>query len=196
MFFKIAKALVKFVCKLWFRVTLTGEENIPREGGCMLCLNHTSLWDPPLVTALLKRRVYFIAKEELFGHFFVGWVLRSIGTIPVKRGQADLGAIKTSIRALREGKMLGIFPAGRRTRPGQKVKIKSGVALIATRSGVPVVPVYINGTFKPFSKLSITIGEPVDMSVYEGQKLAAEELDALSNDIYNRVMALSGVEKA
>ncbi len=190
MFFRVAKVLVRFFMRLYFRVSIEGEEHIPSEGGCVLCINHISLWDPPVLMAMLERQIFFIAKEELFHHPFLSWLLPKIGTVPIKRDHGDIGAIKAALRVVRDGRVLGIFPTGRRVLPGQKATVKAGVALIATMSKAPVVPIYMDAVYRPFHKVHIIIGEPMDFSSYSGQRLETAELKVLANDIYNHILAL------
>lgn len=190
MFFRVAKVLVRLFMRLYYRITIDGQEHIPAEGGCVLCINHSSLWDPPVLMAMLERQIFFIAKEELFHHPFLSWLLPKIGTVPIKRDHGDVGAIKSALRVIRDGRVLGIFPSGRRVLPGQKVNVKAGVALIATMSKAPVIPIYVDAVYRPFHKVHIIIGKPMDFSSYGGRRLETSELKLLANDIYGHIMAL------
>lgn len=190
MFFRGAKVLVRLFMRLYYRITIDGQENIPAEGGCVLCINHTSLWDPPVLMAMLERQIFFIAKEELFHHPFLSWLLPKIGTVPIKRDHGDVGAIKSALRVIKSGRVLGIFPSGRRVLPGQKATVKAGVALIATMSKAPVIPIYLDAVYRPFHKVHIIIGEPMDFSAYDGRRLETSELKILANEMYGHIMAL------
>ena len=195
MIFKILVPIVRFFVKLVFRVRIVGEENIPKDGGCIICANHSSNWDPVFLVVLLTRRIYFMAKAELFKVPLLGALLKSIGMIPVKRSGADISAIRTSISNLNDGKALGIFPSGKRVKKGEDASAKSGVVFIAVKAAVPAVPVYIDTTYRLFSKVTIHIGKPEDFSVYNKAKLSSEQLSELSEGLFKNIYALSEVEK-
>ena len=195
MIFKILVPIVRFFVKLVFRVRIVGEENIPKDGGCIICANHSSNWDPVFLVVLLTRRIYLMAKAELFKVPLLGALLKSIGMIPVKRSGADISAIRTSISNLNDGKALGIFPSGKRVKKGEDASAKSGVVFIAVKAAVPAVPVYIDTTYRLFSKVTIHIGKPEDFSVYNKAKLSSEQLSELSEGLFKNIYALSEVEK-
>ncbi len=190
MFLKIVKPIVKAFLNVIFRVRVEGEENIPREGGCMICANHISLWDPVMLIIYLTRPVTFMAKAELFKIPVVSSVLKAVKAFPVKRGTGDIGAVKAALKALKEENVLGIFPTGAREKKVEKVKVKAGIALIAAKAGTKIVPIYIDTEFKLFKEVVLRIGEPVDFAEYKGQKLHAEDLDRLSKDVYSRILSL------
>ncbi len=195
MFYKCLIAIVGAFVKVVFRVRIEGEENIPAEGGCIVCANHSSNWDPVFLIVLLSRRIFFMAKAELFKVPLLGWLIKSIGMIPVKRAGTDISAVRTAINVLKEDKALGIFPSGRRVKKGEEAGAKSGVAFIAVKAAVPVVPIYIETTYKPFSKLTIHIGEAHDFAVYNKAKLTSEQLSEISSDLFKNIYALAGDNK-
>lgn len=190
MFYKIMKPLAKAFCRLIFRVKITGEENFP-EGSFMLCANHSSNWDPVILLLFLKRKVHFLGKQELFKNPFLRYIVSSFGMIPIKRGQADMSAIKSAISVLGSGKILGVFPAGTRTKVLKRGQAKSGAALIGARCGCKAVPLSIISTYKPFSKININIGKPIDLSEFKGKKLDNAELQGIADDIYDKIIDLS-----
>lgn len=189
--FKVLVTLVKAFVKVIFRVRVVGEENIPAEGGCIVCANHASNWDPVLLIVLLTRRLYFMAKAELFSVPLLGALIKGVGMIPVKRNSSDITAIRTAISVLNDGKALGIFPGGRRVKKGEEASAKSGVAFIAVKAAVPVVPVHIEATYKLFSKVTIHIGKAQDFAVYNRARLSSEELGQISNDLFKNIYALA-----
>lgn len=187
--------LVKGFLKLFFRVEIIGEENIPKEGGCIVCANHISNWDPVFLVAFLTRRIYFMAKESLFRIPFIGWLLKTVGMIPVKRTGNDISAVRTSIATLNSGKALGIFPSGRRNKKDEVPTVKSGVAFIAVKAAVPAVPIYIEANYRIFSKVIIHIGEAVDFAVYNKAKMSSEQLGEISSDLFKNIYALAEDKK-
>lgn len=195
MLFKILKTVVALFVRLFFRVRVVGEENIPTEGGCIICANHVSNWDPVFLIALLKRRIYFMGKDELFHIIGLGAILKAIGIIPVKRNSSDIAAVRTALRNLSEGKALGIFPNGRRVKKGEVADVKSGVAFIAVKAAAPVVPIFIESSYRIFGKVIIHIGEAEDFDVYGKAKLTSEQLGEISYGLYEKICALAGDEK-
>lgn len=192
MFYNTVKTLVKGFINVFFRVEVEGKDNIPAEGSCLICANHSSNWDPVFLVALTKRKINFMAKAELFRIPLLKWVLGRFGAFPVQRGKADIGAVKKSMSILNSGDVLGMFPTGTRNSDEQNADVKAGAALIATRCGTTVLPVYIKSNrYIIFSKVKVTYGTPVDMSEYKGTKPDQETLQEISNDIYRRIMELS-----
>lgn len=121
-----------------------GWETIP-EGACLFASNHQSMVDPPLVGSCLPREIAFVARRSLFDNPIFGFVIRACHSIPLDRGQADVGAIRAALGALAAGQGLLIFPEGTRSPDGVIADAKAGAGLLACRSGAPVVPVRIRG---------------------------------------------------
>lgn len=132
---------------LLFPFKAVGRENIPDTPGrppLILCCNHISVIDPVFLEMCQKRHVYFMAKEEIFKNRLATWFFgKQLGAFPVKRGAGDTGALDTARRIVEEGKLLGIFPEGTRSKDGQLGRAKSGAALIAAQTGAAVLPVAI-----------------------------------------------------
>ncbi|GIQ71045.1 1-acyl-sn-glycerol-3-phosphate acyltransferase [Xylanibacillus composti] len=162
----VTYGLGKILCRMiyygLFRLSVHGRDHIPEQGPIILCSNHISNLDPPLVGLPLTRRVHFMAKEELFKVPVLGYLIRAVGAFPVKRGGVSKESIKTALTLLKQGKVLGIFPEG--TRRSQDGAAKRGAAVLALRAHAQVVPVAIVGRYKVFSKLAIYYGEPLDLS--------------------------------
>ncbi len=190
MFYKIVKPIARAFCRIFFRVEINGEENFLR-GPFMVCANHSSNWDPVMLLLFIKRKIHFLGKQELFKNPFLRYIVSSFGMIPIKRGQADMTAVKAAIKVLDSGEILGIFPSGRRNKKLEKGQAKSGAAMIGTRCGSKVVPLSIISSYKPFSKVKINIGKPIDLSEYKGKKLTSDELLEISDNIYDKIIELS-----
>ncbi len=167
-----------------------GMDNIP-EGNVVIAGNHTDLADP-VVTCLalgMGRQVRPMAKMELRRIPVLGWLLDRAGAIYVDRGNADLKAVKTSLKHLKEGGKLLVFPEGTRVRDGQQVEAKDGAALMATRTNSPLIPVYISEK-KPWFRWSyVVFGEPF-YPQFQGRKPTAEELDATTKELMSRIRKL------
>lgn len=191
--YKFICFLVKAFMSLIFRIKVNGSENIPAEGGFLLCSNHLSNWDPPLLQICIKRRIRYMAKDELFHVPVLGAVLKGIKAIPVKRSGSDITAIKTAIRTVKDGGVIGIFPTGQREKVKGEGEVKAGVGLLAVKTEVPVVPVYINAKYRIFSKVTVTIGKPQLYCTEEGVKATAQFLEDVSKEIYASIKKLDEV---
>jgi len=159
----------------FYRVKVINKENIPDKGAALLCANHIGELDMFFIGYRLKRLVRWMAKEELFKNKLVGAFISWLGAFPIKRGKADVESIKTSIRLLNEGHIVGIFPEGTRmrNRDRNKIKVHRGAAMIALRAGVPIIPVAIEASYKPFSKVRVVFGKPFRIEDVYNQKQIA-----------------------
>lgn len=166
--------------QLCFGCERQGVENIPREGGLILAANHISNWDPPVAAAFVPRKVHYMAKEELFRVPLFSQAIRALGAFPVRRGASDRAAIRKAINLLADGACLGVFPEGTRSRTGQLGKAEPGLALLAVKSGAPVVPTAIVGTNRIFSKgcffprVEIRYGKPLAFTADRADRAAMQ----------------------
>ncbi|WP_068785240.1 lysophospholipid acyltransferase family protein [Paenibacillus phocaensis] len=168
MIYRFCRSVLRILYKLFFRLEASGLEHIPKEGGVLLCSNHLTLLDPPTIGILLKRKVHFMAKQELFQIFGFGWLIRQLGAFPVKRGGVSKESIKTALTLLRNGHVMGIFPEGRRVKGAEDNVIgKKGAATFALRSEAAVIPVAIIGTYQLFRKMRVVYGQPVDLTEFK-----------------------------
>ncbi len=147
-----------------------GRENIPQTPGqppLILCCNHISEIDPVFLEMCQKRHVYFMAKEEIFKNRLSAWLFgKQLGAFPVKRGAGDTAALDTARAIVGDGRLLGIFPEGTRSRDGQLGRAKSGAALIAAQTGASILPAAIitkNQKVKPFRRSRIVFGQPLTL---------------------------------
>lgn len=148
-----------------YRLKVVGKENIPPEGGLLLCCNHVSMKDPVFLGIVQKRMVHYMAKEELFHSKFLGKLFRGLGAFPVLRGSGGGDALQEAYDILEAGKVVGVFIEGHRSPDGALQRPKTGAALLAQKTGLPVVPVCITGKGgglpKPFSKVMVRFGPPL-----------------------------------
>lgn len=176
---------------IWFKVGSTHRERVPAEGPVVVCGNHFSWWDPVTIAIMIRRPVYFMAKAELFTIPVFGPILQRVGAYPVKRGLPDRTALRRTYELLEKGQAIGMFPEGTRSRTGYLGKAEPGAALVAVKTGAPVVPVAIVGTYRFRRRIQVCFGEPLHLSV-EGPKVRNEELARLSESIMDRIIELSG----
>lgn len=140
--FPIVRALAAFLAP-W---RLEGAENIPRSGGYILVANHINWKDPPWIEFAFARAIRYMGKRELFEVPVVGYVLRAIGAFPVRRGEADRGALQNALAVVAAGQPLGFFPEGHRSESGQLIRARPGVAYVGQHAGAPMIPVAVSGT--------------------------------------------------
>ncbi len=159
----VLRAIVRPFLKILYRYKIYNANNIPKEGGYILACNHISCTDPILLGLGQKRTVSFMAKAELFKNKFLGWLISLIGAFPVDRGSGDGEAINTGEELLNKGEVMGIFIEGTRSKTGDFLRPRSGCALIAQQTGLPVIPASITATKKgkTFSKRVVRFGEPI-----------------------------------
>ena len=127
---------------------IIGIENLPENGGLIIASNHVSYLDPAVLVASLNRKIYFITKKEVFKNTFVSFILKNLNAFSVNRENVDILSFKKAINILREEKVLGIFPEGTRSLNGELQELKLGVVKIAMKTGVPILPVGIIGTYE------------------------------------------------
>ena len=193
MFYNCAKAIVWFVLKLLYRIEVTGLENLPDQGGYILAANHRCLLDPIFIAAELKHRVYFMAKKELFWFPF-SLLLHALGAFPVKRGEGDHSAVDKASSIIKEKKILGIFPEGTRSKTGEPLRPKSGVAVIAKDTKADILPVGIHfeGKLRLGAKVTISYGKLIrfeELSLCDETQTSA--IKKASRLIMDRIIELS-----
>ena len=192
---KIRKILGKFVeavlfiyCKIVYRLKIVGTENIPNEQ-VIFCGNHRSFIDAPIIKVTCKRDVKFLARGSLAKNpllALLGWIFE---VIYVKKDSKDVGALKGTLSALKKGESIALFPEGTRNGLKKGESVKGGAAFFAIKSGVKVIPVGIAGEIKPFHKLTVTYGKPLDFSMYKDPK-NKEEVEIVTNKIMEEIKSL------
>ena len=165
---------------LFYKIDEYGKENIPKEGAYILCSNHIHWMDPVLYVCENKRMIYAMAKEELFKSKLSSFVMYRLGVFPVKRNSADSAAIDVAVNHIKDGNLLLLYPEGTRYGQEKNIKVKKGAALIALKTRVPIIPMAMVGSFKPFSKIRFKIGKPIDFSEYYPEDPNTERFDPRS----------------
>jgi 1-acyl-sn-glycerol-3-phosphate acyltransferase len=178
-FYDFARSVVYGVFKPLYRVEVIGKENVPAKGGVLLCSNHIDNFDPIIVGMMAPRPVHFMAKEELFNVPILGKMVPHLNAFPVKRGMSDREALRKGLAILKEGKVLGLFPEGTRSRNGELGKGLAGAGFFALRTEAHIVPCAIVGPYRPLRKLKVVYGKPIDMTTIKGNKGNAEQATEL-----------------
>lgn len=179
--FRFARMLCRIFCRLFFRLRVYGLENVPDRDALVLVCNHQSYLDPVFCGIHLKRHLYFLARDTLFKNRFFGWLISSVNTIPVKRGQADLKAIKTVVAKLEEGSGVCLFPEATRTSDGKISSFKPGFGLLCRRGRAAVVPVAIDGAFECWPRHKKMFSPGKEITVCYGECMTAEQVKNMND---------------
>jgi 1-acyl-sn-glycerol-3-phosphate acyltransferase len=158
---------LRFLCRIIFKifvpVTVLNKDRMPAEGACLVAPNHETMMDMFMIGYKIKRKIKWMAKQELFKFKPFGWLLKKCGAYPVKRDNNDVGGAAHTISLLESGEAVGIFPHGTRSKGrGLSLPVKPGFLRLALDTGVKVVPVAIWGKIRLFGKVYVKFGEPVD----------------------------------
>ncbi|MDD4801755.1 MAG: lysophospholipid acyltransferase family protein [Syntrophomonas sp.] len=191
MFYAVVRGFLKIIL-FFLGLKSEGTEKLPPSGPVIIAANHVSNWDPVVVALVLNRPIHFMGKEQLFKYWILNKLFTNLNSFPVKKGVPDRKAIKYALQLLENGQVLGIFPEGGRNKTGEIMKAQSGVAMIALKSGSPILPVACIGTkcklpWGWFRPLLVRVGDIIDLDEYQGQKVNSATMEKLSNDIMDKV---------
>lgn len=192
-FYGFWKTLATPIVKVLFWHKAVGVENIPKEGGAVLCCNHTSVTDIAFLVVTCPRQIYFMGKKEIFKNPIIAWFMRNMGTFAVDRQGGGAAAIETAKRLVSEGKLVGIFPEGTRNHQGRPGRAKSGAVVIAAQTGAPVVPgaVYHETTGLPiFQKSTMRYGTPISPEEMQLEDMSRGELRRVTELIMRKITLL------
>jgi 1-acyl-sn-glycerol-3-phosphate acyltransferase len=196
LFYRFTKLVFGLMLLVWTRKQVVGLENVPRRGPLILASNHVNLLDPPLLAVLMPRRIIYMGKVELWRTPIIGPLYTLAGFIPVQRFGADLPALRKAEKVLRQNQVLGMFPEGTRSRKPGLGKGQPGTAIIALRSGAPIVPVAVTGTarvavprsFFRITRVGVVFGKPFELP--KGRRLNAELVEECTERIMKEIAVL------
>jgi len=196
LFYRFTKLVFGLMLLVWTRKQVVGLENVPRRGPLILASNHVNLLDPPLLAVLMPRRIIYMGKVELWETPIIGPLYTLAGFIPVQRFGADLAALRKAEKVLRQNQVLGMFPEGTRSRKPGLSKGQPGTAIIALRSGAPIVPVAVSGTegvavprsFFRITRVRLVFGKPFELP--KGRRLNAELVEQCTERIMKEIAVL------
>ena len=188
----IGWSFFKAFFRLFLDFKVTGRENVPNKGAFLFVSNHVSFFDPILLGASLYRSLNYMARDTLFKTRWSSETMRTVHAFPVKRGRGDLSAIREALRILRTGRPLVMFPEGTRAKDKHLRRAKPGAGFIAVRSGVPVIPAYVWGSFEALPRgwktfrphpVRVYIGKPV----YVKDRAQSTEYRVQGKEVYQCV---------
>ena len=191
----IIRTVLYIVLKIFFGMNAKGKKNIPKNEPLIFCGNHKSFFDPVAIVLTSRRKMRFVAKEELKNNIFTRYVCWAFNCIYVKRDKKDIDAIKQCLKTLKDGGCLGIFPEG--TRNGMQKnngEIQNGAGYLALKTDVKIVPIGIKGKAKPFTKNTVIYGNPFDLSEVKENIMDKKIIDKVANNkIKKEIMTLLNV---
>lgn len=190
------KSWVRLIVIVASRGPIVGMENVPKTGPCIMASNHMNIAEVPLISSHFPRRIVWMAKKELFETPVLNLLYILSGQIPVKRHEADMKALRLARRALKRGHVLGMFPEGTRSQDHVMHKAEPGTALIALRTGAPILPVAVWGTenvklprdFFRITRVNLRIGEPFTLP--QTKRVTKEDIENGSREIMRRIAAM------
>lgn len=193
MLFGFLRFIAFIVFNSIIRVKVINKENVPEKGAAILVSNHESFLDVFFIGFMIKRKVLWMAKEELFHNKFFSAFYTYLGAFPIKRGAGDTTAFRITLDLLKKGEIVGIFPQGTRSKGrGKELKAKHGAAKFAIESKALILPVAVSGKIKLFSKVTINYGKPYYLDSDDNHHYTREELTDMSNQIMNRIYDMIG----
>src|SRR3954465_10656424 len=175
------RVLCRTVAVWLYGFGIEGRDHWPATGGGLICANHQSMFDPPLVGLTCPRRMNYLARDTLFRVPILAPLIKFLDAIPIDREGVGLSGLKETLRRLKAGELVLIFPEGTRTRDGEVAPLKPGFIAVARRSRVPLIPVGLDGAYQAWprtakfprtGRVAVVIGEPI----------AAEQVAAMSDD--------------
>lgn len=192
--YNVVKCILNILFRLVYRIEVNGKDNIPKEGRLVVCPNHLHVFDPIIISMVFPRQIFWMAKKQIFENKIVAYLLRKLGVFPVDREESDLSAIKNSLKVLKKEGVLGIFPEGTRVKEMNIENAKPGVSLISVKSQSKVLPVYIEGSYKIFSKITVYFGKPMEFSDNDNKKLTTEDYRLFSKNILHSIYSIKPIE--
>ncbi len=187
---KIVKFILKMLVIIVYRPKTVGVENIEEGKPALICPNHVHGLDSVVIVLTNKRTIRVLAKESLFKNPILRWLASIFGVYPVKQNNKSMETMKISLKLLKNNELLLIFPEGTRNGMAKGVKPKDGAIKLAARANVPIIPVGIQGSFKPFTKVKLNIGKPIQYNLTKEELNDKEKLRELTDELMNVIVKL------
>jgi cytidylate kinase len=196
--YRFVYSLARWFFRLFFRLRVDGLEHFP-SGAAIIAANHTSLYDPEVVSISCPEEVHFLAKESLFRIPILGKLIRILNSHPVSRGGSDAATFRLILQLLQEGKKVILFPEGRRSRDGKVQPLEKGLPFLVQKAKCRIIPTYVSGTFeawprgrrfpKLFGKITCSFGSPIEWEEFEGME-KKEAMQKINERTYQALCAL------
>ena len=186
MFYRFIYFLIRIIATPLFRIRVHGIENIPKDEKYIICANHKSFLDPIFVALAINRQVHFIAKKELFEIPILKSILKKLNAIPAQRDGKDLSVLRDSIKIIKKGKILGIFPEGTRVKEIKRENIKDGAGYIALKSKTDILTIEIISSYKPFFKTNLYIKNLVRIENFKEYK-SKDAMEKIMDETYEKM---------
>ena len=184
---KFIKLCFRLYYKLAFGVVIHNKEKLPNLDAYLICSNHLDARDPFVIGSALDPQISILAKKELFKFKIVAWFIKLNGAIPVDRNANDISAIKAALKILKGGNVMMLFPEGTRNKTNVPLEAKPGIAMIAVKAKVPIVPISFVSDYKHFKKMHIIVGDPIYLDEHFDKRVTTEDYKAISQEILNRI---------
>ena len=194
--YRAGVAMINFLVWILRGMEKQGREHIPAQGAVLIASNHVAYFDPPLIGSSSPREFYYMAKKELFENSLLGWLIDKYNAIPISRGGFDREGIRKATEVLKQGNALLVFPEGTRSKDGDLIEPKLGVAKLALETGAPIVPAcidYPGGWIKAFfqrRKIKVRFGSPIKAEEFSQIPKNKEGYSKLTSQIMQRIKEL------
>jgi 1-acyl-sn-glycerol-3-phosphate acyltransferase len=195
----IGHRLFRAVARGLYDFRIVGAENLRFAGSAIVAANHVSFLDPPFIGQAFDEPLYFFARKTLFDHPLAGWLLKEWQSIPIDRDKPDTASLKATIRLLKSGKKVLMFPEGTRSPDGSLQPAEAGVGLFLAKTGAPVLPVRIFGSYEAYprgakllkpSSITLVVGRKYQPELPAGVPHTRELYQTLADDVMQRISAL------
>ncbi len=193
MLYSVSKAICMVYFKLVRHLKTIGDPKLPANQGIIVVSNHSSYWDPVVIGCILNRRISYMGKAELFKIPVLSFIIKNFGTFPVDREGIKPSSIRRALELLNDGKVVGIFPEGTRSKTSEMLNPHLGAAMLALKGGVPLLPVALSGTKGFWGQIKVNVGRPMNLTTLKRRKVSKEEMERVSQELMTEISRLLDV---
>lgn len=190
-FYRFAWRVVRILLPLIWRLKVDHIERLNVEGAYIVSCNHIFWCDPVMVAVKSDRQIHFLGKNELFEKGLLRKVFTGLGAIPIHRGETDIRAVRNVLKALKQGKAVGVFPEGRRTGGKYIDEMHDGATFFALHGKCPIIPCGIAGSARFRGKFQLCVGEPMYFEEYRDKKVTSDDVEEATQQLSKRIHELA-----